>query len=84
MITVLRISFRLSLNRPYAGQNTLSPNRCRRCSNNALSSEMGLGYAGFGGGGISFYLFALPSPSGRGVRGEGLPAQQLITSYDKS
>jgi hypothetical protein len=32
---------------------------------------MGLGYARLRGWGISFYLFALPSPTGRGVGGEG-------------
>ncbi len=32
---------------------------------------MGLGYGRFDGRGISSYLFALPSPTGRGVGGEG-------------
>ena len=49
---------------------------------------MGLGYAGFHGWGIDFYLCLLkhpftegrnsPLPTGRGVGGEGLQAQKLV------
>jgi hypothetical protein len=45
---------------------------------------MGLGYGRFGGWGISFYLFALPSPIGRGVGGEGLRAQKVVTPCNES